>query len=57
MRVTKDDLDKMRAAIEPLDTDAMRAVYRSGEYPRSDRTKDVNVRYRWAIPRCQDMAG
>ena len=37
------------AAITPVDTEQIRDRYRTGDYPRADRTKDVNVRYRWDL--------
>lgn len=41
--------DRLRAEIERYDTAARRAAYREGRYPRADRTKDVNLRYRWDL--------
>lgn len=41
--------DCLRAEIERFDTETRRAAYREGRYPRSDRTKDVNLRYRWDL--------
>ena len=36
-------------AIAPVDTKANRDRYRSGDFPRSDRTKDLDKRYRWDL--------
>jgi len=36
-------------AIAPVDTQANRDRYRSGDFPRSDRTKDLDKRYRWDL--------
>ena len=49
MKVTPSDLATMRDLIAPLDNDANRAVYRSGQYPRADVTRDVDKRYRWDL--------
>lgn len=49
MKMTPTLFDWLRAAIERYDTDACRAAYREGRYPRADRTKDVNLRYRWDL--------
>lgn len=42
-------LDAMRAAIGPLDTADNRAAYREGRFARADRTRDVDMRYRWDL--------
>ena len=42
-------VDKMREAIATLDTAEVRHAYATGNYPRSESTKDVNVRYRWDL--------
>lgn len=41
--------DWLHAAIEHHDTDARRAAYREGRFPRADRTRDLNMRYRWDL--------
>ena len=43
--------DWLRAEIERHDTEARRTAYREGRYPRADRTKDVDMRYRWDLLR------
>ncbi len=42
-------VDRMREAIAQLDTPANRQAYATGNYPRAERTKDVDVRYRWDL--------
>jgi len=49
MKIKPADLQVLRAAIEPLDTPTNRQAYRSGAFPRADRCKDVNKRYRWDL--------
>ena len=39
----------LRDAIQRADTDQRRAAYREGRYPRAERTRDVNLRYRWDL--------
>ena len=39
----------MSAAIKPLDTPERRAAYADGDFPRADRVKDLNLRYRWDL--------
>lgn len=41
--------DWLRAAIERYDTVTRRAAYREGRFPRADRTRDLNLRYRWDL--------
>lgn len=40
-------VDAMRAAITPIDTPERRAAYLSGRFPRADRVRNLDVRYRW----------
>lgn len=49
MRVSKDHLEKLSAAITPLDTDERRAAYRAGRFPRADRVNNLDKRYRWDL--------
>ena len=49
MKIDRKDVDYMRAAIAPLDTDAVRHNYLTGNYPRADLTQDVDKRYRWDL--------
>lgn len=42
-------LDAMRAGVAPLDTPDNRAAYREGRFARADRTRDVDMRYRWDL--------
>lgn len=45
MKASKEQLDKLRNAIAPLDTQERRARYLRGDYPRSESTRDLDVRY------------
>ena len=49
MKMTAALFDRLRAEIAHHDTAARRAAYREGRYPRADRTKDLNMRYRWDL--------
>jgi hypothetical protein len=49
MRITTGTVEAWKAAIEPLDTEEARAAYRAGNFPRADRVKDLNKRYRWDL--------
>jgi hypothetical protein len=49
MKVTAAHLDAMRAVVRPLDTETRRDAYRAGRFMRSERTQDVNRRYRWDL--------
>ena len=37
------------AAIAPSDNEGNRDKYRRGDFPRADKTKDINMRYRWDL--------
>lgn len=49
MKMTAALYDWLRAEIERYDTAARRAAYREGRYPRADRTRDLDLRYRWDL--------
>jgi len=49
MKFPADKLDTLRDWVEELDTEEVREHYRAGNYPRADRTKDVDKRYRWDL--------
>lgn len=49
MRVTADHLHDMARLIEPLDTPSVRQAYREGRFPRADKVKDLDTRYRWDL--------
>ena len=41
----------LRAAIVPLDTTERRVDYANGNFPRADKVKDLDRRYRWDLLR------
>ena len=49
MFVNDMELDALREAIGPLDTAAARGAYRRGDFPRADRVKNLDMRYRWDL--------
>jgi hypothetical protein len=49
MKVTPAQLDTIRTALAPLDTDATRAVYRAGDFPRAALVQNLDKRYRWDL--------
>jgi hypothetical protein len=49
MKISPASFDALRAAIEPLDTPEVRELYLTGQFPRADRVKDLDVRYRWDL--------
>lgn len=49
MKMTSAHYDQLRVAIEPLDTAERRERYRTGEFPRADQVRDLNMRYRWDL--------
>ena len=52
MKISKEVVEKYREYISEFDTEAVRESYRTGKYPRSEHTKDVNRRYRWDLFWC-----
>lgn len=49
MKVTPEHLELLRAAITPLDTPARRLDYLDGNFPRADKVKVLDERYRWDL--------
>lgn len=49
MKITPEDLDALKQAVQPLDTAASRARYIANEFPRAELVKDKDKRYRWDL--------
>jgi hypothetical protein len=49
MKASPELFARIKAAIEPHDTEATRQDYRDGEFPRSYTVKDLDTRYRWDL--------
>ena len=49
MKIPNDVVEAMWTAISPLDTPDARERYRSGNFPRSDTVKNLDMRYRWDL--------
>lgn len=49
MKMTAVHLTELAEKITPLDTDERREQYRQGLFPRADRVKDLDQRYRWDL--------
>lgn len=49
MRVTGAELEALRVALAPFDTAERRDAYRRGIFPRADRVRDLDKRYRWDL--------
>ena len=49
MKLRPHEVQALRGAIAPLDTAIRRSVYLSGEFPRADKVKDLDKRYRWDL--------
>ena len=47
MKVTPEHLAALRAAIQPIDDTAGRALYLAGDFPNAHLVQDLNKRYRW----------
>lgn len=49
MKVSAEQFETFRLAIEPLDTPELREQYQTGAFPRSDQVNDLDTRYRWDL--------
>lgn len=49
MKMTQENFETIKVAIEEFDTDHWRKFYRNRSFPRADMVKDINKRYRWDL--------
>lgn len=49
MKASKALTKAITEKVQALDVHERREMYRSGQFPRADRTKDVDKRYRWDL--------
>ena len=49
MRLTTETVNALAALIGPLDTEETREAYRLGRFPRADKVRDLDKRYRWDL--------
>ena len=49
MKMSDEQFRALESACKPLNTEQNRAAYREGRFPRAERCKDVNMRFRWDI--------
>lgn len=49
MKVTPDQLTAVRQRLAPLDTAERRQAYREGRFPRAEKVRDLDMRYRWDL--------
>ena len=49
MKLNKDTVQALAEAIAPFDTEEVRQAYRDGRFPRADKVRDLDKRYRWDL--------
>jgi len=49
MKMLAGHLAELKSLIGPLDTPELRARYIARDFPRADKTKNVDMRYRWDL--------
>lgn len=49
LRVAPQHVEAIRAKVSALDTPERRQKYLTGDFPRADRVKDLDMRYRWDL--------
>jgi hypothetical protein len=49
MKLGADIVQALAERIAPLDTNETRQAYREGRFPRADKVKDLDMRYRWDL--------
>lgn len=47
MKMNSAHFDKLASLIATVDTAEAREAYRNGQFPRSDRVNNLDMRYRW----------
>lgn len=49
MKIKPNDLQALEDAIKPFDVPETRLAYLTGNFPRADKVKDLDKRYRWDL--------
>ena len=49
LKISRELYDELVLVVKPLDIEKHRTIYRNGEFPRADKVKDLNMRYRWDL--------
>ena len=49
MKIKPEHVAYLRERIVPLDSPERRECYRKGQFPRADKVKDLDRRYRWDL--------
>jgi hypothetical protein len=49
MKITPLHLNQLMHTVKPLDTPELRAKYIANDFPRSELTKNKDMRYRWDL--------
>jgi hypothetical protein len=49
MKIRDDHYDYIKQVIKPIDTEYRRNLYRNRQFPNAERTKDLDMRYRWDL--------
>lgn len=49
LKMSPENVERIRAAIAPLDTPERRDAYLRGDFKNADKCKDLDMRYRWDL--------
>jgi hypothetical protein len=49
VKIKSEHVAALRERVAPLDTAANRERYRTGDFPRAELVKDLDMRYRWDL--------
>jgi hypothetical protein len=49
MKIKTEHRELIASAVKPLDTPMARQMYTSRSFPRANKVKDLNKRYRWDL--------
>jgi dynactin complex subunit len=47
MKMSKELFEEIKIQMDLIETEELRQKYREGNFPRADKVKDLNMRYRW----------
>lgn len=45
--MSKELFEEIKIQMDLIETEELRQKYREGNFPRADKVKDLNMRYRW----------
>lgn len=49
LKIDRASFETLAEVVGPWDTEEHREMYRTGQFPRAEHTRDLDMRYRWDL--------